>query len=86
MILDQMVCNLFIPTPSHINLKNSLMAAGILRVRDICLRTETEIKQVKYAKGQCFEALKSVLDKHGLRFGMTQEQLEIYRDNYWANL
>lgn len=80
-----MVCNLFIPTPSHINLKDSLMAAGILRVRDICLHTEEEIKQVKYAKDQCLEALKSVLDKYGLRFGMTESQLEIYRENYWAN-
>jgi hypothetical protein len=56
-----------------------LKNAGIIRVSDLVRRSEDEMLRVKNFGRKCLNELKEVLTDHGLRLGMSDEEIDSLR-------
>ncbi len=74
------ILNFYIPSPAFRQIRDILMRNGVIRVSDLCQKTEAEISSIPYLKGKNLQAIKSALQNVRLRFGMTEADLREYNE------
>lgn len=83
-MIDSYVCILLEDEDLRPSIKRKtqdiLFSNKIFKVRDVCYWTEADLLGIKGLNKTAIETMKKTLLRHGLRFGMTDQELEDYED------